>query len=434
VTQVRRIDAVTLLRSDAVAVTAEGFRLYDALFARSGLQVYGDSVEYRPDSEVFASESLASYELRPLTDLHPPGNVSMDSARVHARGAVSPGRRHTDGRHVAGRLAVWDAELAAKFDAAEKRGAPMQLSAGYTLDLDPTPGVFEGKRYDAIQRSIRINHVAAVPLGRAGSAQVITDAADLVGAWDLGFAKRLDDVPKTKTSRVFVDLGPSWSRRDAADLRTQTPKEISTMKIQTNVDGRTVEIEVADGATQQQIADAVAKVHADALAKFKADAMAPPFTKKGEKPEDEDEEMADKKKADSAREDERLEQIRRDSAERVDVLSRARVILGLGYEPGDRSNTVIKLDTIERVLGADERKAIESLPKHDQAGATAYAFRRAASTYQDRSDTRHADGLLESIDRVLTSRADDKAGKREDTYTKAKADAEARARNPQKVS
>ena len=43
-----------------------------------------------------------------------------------------------------------------------------ELSLGYNLDLDETPGVWNGQRYDAVQKNIRINHLALVREARAG--------------------------------------------------------------------------------------------------------------------------------------------------------------------------------------------------------------------------------------------------------------------------
>ena len=43
-----------------------------------------------------------------------------------------------------------------------------ELSCGYNLRLEETPGVWEGQPYDAIQRDIEINHLALVDKARAG--------------------------------------------------------------------------------------------------------------------------------------------------------------------------------------------------------------------------------------------------------------------------
>lgn len=432
-TLVRRIDAVTLLRADAPQVTGEGFRLYDALFARTGIQVYDDGRggtirEYRPDAEVFDGAAIGSYELRPLTDLHPPGNVTTDTAKVFARGAVSGARRHEDGRHVAGRLAVWDSDLLAKFDEAEARGDAMQLSAGYTLSLDPTPGVTaDGQRYDAIQRAIRINHVAAVPLGRAGTARVLTDAADLVGAIDLGIAQRLDAI--RPTSRVIFDLG-RWARRDAADLRTQTTsppakEPIPMDKIVTSIAGQPVEIIVADGGDAKAVAAALA-----------SDMFPLAKKKKGEEDPDEEEEdgkvkkdaadhlAAEKARADAAEKD--AAQARAEAQRAIDmadVLSVGRVLIGLDYKRAD-SVDGMRLDVIAHALGDAERKAIEALDDASRPGAIAYAYGKAVQAAK--AKPAHADNLLDQIRKATKS----DAGEVEDSYAKARRDAAARAANP----
>jgi hypothetical protein len=434
---VRRIDAVSLLRADAAEVSAEGWRFYNAHFARTGSQRYGDKIEYRPDDEVEAS--FPSFELRPLTDLHPPSNVDSNTARILARGATSSARWAADHRHAQGRLAVWDAELIAKFTEAEARGEPMQLSAGYTLDLDETPGVdpLTGERYDAIQRNIRINHVAAVPLGRAGTARVLTDAADWVGAIDLGIARRLDGI--RKDSRVIVDLG-RWSRRDAADLRTQqddTRKGRPTMiKIPLKLDGKIVEVEVADNATAGQIAEAGARAvlaakgatdaerkdAGDALVKFvvdralaeaqaKIDAMPPEFMKK--KMAEEEEEEDAKRKKDAADLDLKLAAARTEARDHARTEARALSVLGMRYDGADKSIEQIRLDVIGHVLGEPKRKRIEALPKADQAGAAALAFAEALEQHDERSRGDHAGDLIAEI-----GRARDASNERKDSNAK----------------
>lgn len=53
------------------------------------------------------------------------------------------------------------------------------LSLGYNLDLEETPGMWNGQHYDAIQRNIRINHLALVADARAGErARLNIDSRD----------------------------------------------------------------------------------------------------------------------------------------------------------------------------------------------------------------------------------------------------------------
>ena len=437
---VRRLDAVDV-RLDSVEVTPDGFWLYDALFARTGNQAYDDGrggtiIEHRPDDEVEAS--FASYELRPLTDLHPPRNVTADTARMLARGATSAARWAADRRHAQGRLAVWDAALQAKFEAARKSGRSMQLSAGYTLDLDPTPGVdpLTGDRFDAIQRNIRINHVAAVPLGRAGTAMVLDGAEALAGAWGLERATSLADIAPHR-ARVHVDMG-QWCRHDAADLRSPAQHQDTTTmkKITLKIDGADVVLEVADKATPEQIADAVSKVHEDAATKTKAahDAalaeavanakkdMGLPFGKKAE----EEEEDKAKGKADAAPVD--LDKIRADAradARRdVEIIGSAKAVLGLGYTAADKDIEAVQLDVIGSVLGEAERSDAAA-----DKGAIGYLFRQALRVHDERPS--YADGLREEIRRSKAdskTKADSKA--EPGPITTARRDAEAQAATP----
>lgn len=50
------------------------------------------------------------------------------------------------------------------------------------FERDETPGVFEGERYDVVQRDISTNHLSHVPHGRAGEEVTIhLDSADDIG-------------------------------------------------------------------------------------------------------------------------------------------------------------------------------------------------------------------------------------------------------------
>jgi len=158
---------------------ADGRARVDALLTRTGVFTYrnrdgSERREYRPDEEVNNPASLASFEAVPVTDDHPPVMLTSKNAREYARGVSMPGI-HMDGDHMVGELVIWDDALIAKMD----RGK-IQVSNGYSCDLEMTPGVSpSGEKYDAIQRNIRGNHVAIVDTGRAGTARVRMDAADL---------------------------------------------------------------------------------------------------------------------------------------------------------------------------------------------------------------------------------------------------------------
>lgn len=161
-------------------ITDQGFLRADAYCARSGIHLYRNldgttRREWRPPEEVFRADSLATWEDAPVTLGHPARLLTSDTARDHTRGWIRE-RPRQDGDWATTRLTISDK------DAIAKAKAGCQLSMGYRVDYEPTPGVTpDGQRYDGIQRNIRINHIALVDTGRAGpGATIRLDAADAV--------------------------------------------------------------------------------------------------------------------------------------------------------------------------------------------------------------------------------------------------------------
>jgi hypothetical protein len=166
--RVRRTDAGTVR---GVEITPQGGLRIPAVLTRTGVLQYQDGAgkkwgEYRPESEVFAADSLASLRGAPVTNGHPDHLVTTQTFRADAVGHTCEDVRR-DGEFVAATLIVNDAPVVASVNAKDLH----DISCGYECDVDQTPGVTAtGERYDAIQRSIRYNHVAVLPpgAGRAG--------------------------------------------------------------------------------------------------------------------------------------------------------------------------------------------------------------------------------------------------------------------------
>ncbi len=173
-----RVDIGSALRS--VKYLKDGGARIDATLTRTGVFTYrtsdGSTVrEYRPDSEVFNEDSMASFEALPVTDDHPPVMVTAENLAEYKRGRSGDTIRR-DGQHMVGALIIDDAALIAKMKAGKR-----EVSNGYECDLDPTPGISpDGEKYDMIQRNIRGNHIAIVDAGRAGTARVRMDAAVMI--------------------------------------------------------------------------------------------------------------------------------------------------------------------------------------------------------------------------------------------------------------
>lgn len=153
----------------------------DAFVTRTGVFSYmlpdgATRREYRPTQEVFDAASLETFAMVPVTNDHPPEMVNAQNARKYTVGLTGEQAR-ADGEFVRLPMTVFDAEAIAAM-----QNGKVQVSVGYACDLEFVEGTAPtGERYDAIQRNIRVNHVAIVDEGRAGpNVRVRLDAAELM--------------------------------------------------------------------------------------------------------------------------------------------------------------------------------------------------------------------------------------------------------------
>lgn len=169
-----RIDLSGAPSSPTVAAavkTPEGYLDVDAYLARDGCLRYSDGVtawnEYRPRSELErAADSFANVY---ITDDHPPVMLDATNATQYQRGIVlgRPTLETIGGvTYLRARISIRDAALIEKIESGQT-----QLSIGFWSDVESRKGIApDGTRYDAVQNSLRGNHVASVAKGRAGPA------------------------------------------------------------------------------------------------------------------------------------------------------------------------------------------------------------------------------------------------------------------------
>lgn len=163
--------------------TAQGYARVDAHIARVGIQTYRNADgttrrELRHPDDVFAANVLEQVAHAPVTIGHPGVFLDTTNTHLHRVGhAIAPGR--PEGNRVATAVQLEHADALAEIAA----GNLEEISAGYTVDLDETPGVWEGQRYDARQTNITLNHIALLPRGggRAGpEVRLRLDSGDAV--------------------------------------------------------------------------------------------------------------------------------------------------------------------------------------------------------------------------------------------------------------
>lgn len=263
------------IRYDRTAIKAtrtdEGYLIDTPIVGRTGIQLYKNADgtirrELRPPEEVFKADSLATYSGKPITDEHPGEPVTAKNAKRLSVGVMQEAGKQ-DGDNVVAPITIFDQEMIDKV----MNGGKRELSLGYKVDLEETPGVWNGQEYDAIQRNIRVNHLAIVPRGRAGNARLNLDRHDAV----LFNPEEEIGMPTDNLGRIRLDSGLEYqaapevihafekARDDNAELTTRVDelhKQIDTI--------------AAERDTLKSQVESADKVRADALATARAEVKA----------------------------------------------------------------------------------------------------------------------------------------------------------------
>lgn len=251
----QRYDFVEL---PAAKVTPEGWIFDKPVLSRTGVFTYHNADgttrrEYRPPEEVFSDDALASLRGVPVTDGHP-GQVSKDLAHANIGAVLTPGERADD--NVVADIVIHDPK---------RMGPRRELSLGYSLTLDETPGVTPtGENYDAIQRDIRINHLAVVHRGRAGNARLRLDRHDAAS----GHVDNTEDGMEP-TNLVTV-------RVDGIDYKAspEVSREIEKLRGDVTAQRGRADKAEAERDTLRADGEKAKAAHAEELAKVRSDALA----------------------------------------------------------------------------------------------------------------------------------------------------------------
>lgn len=235
-----RYDFAPITKSET---TDEGYLRVWCRAARCGTQLYrrsdGSQVrEYRPPEEVSNPESLQTFGMKPATWGHPPVLLDSKNTKEHQIGYSGSQVRFNDG-FVEVALTVTDQDSIDKI----KRGDARQVSAGYKVDFDPTPGnTPEGEEYSGVQRNIRVNHIAVVPVGRAGP-----EVKLLMDRMDSADAVAYDPEPGTPAQTHTSVESPLMASVKFDGLEIDLPVEAATA-VQSYVKDTTKQIAELDAA------------------------------------------------------------------------------------------------------------------------------------------------------------------------------------------
>jgi uncharacterized protein len=126
---------------------------------------------YRPAEELSKEDTLSSFRLLPWIDDHVMLGAGLTPAEQKGVQGVIGEDISFDGEYLRGNIKVFSEKMMNLIKSGKK-----ELSIGYRCLYDLTPGVYNGKPYDAIQREIRGNHVALVEEGRSGPDVAVLDS------------------------------------------------------------------------------------------------------------------------------------------------------------------------------------------------------------------------------------------------------------------
>ena len=293
------------VRYDSASVKARfdenGFLVDTPVVARVGVQSYflpdgSERREFRPASEVFKPDSLASYQGKPITLGHV--FVNAENAKQVVVGSVSGSAVRQDSNVVVP-LTVYDKESIEK----AKSGVAGELSVGYsTVDVE-TPGwgsnetgeyKLDGEydsqddipadwvRFDALQTNIIVNHVAMVYKGRAGVAKLNMDSQQENPYTD-DVKSNIEE--KDMTVKIKIDSAEVEVSKDVADHIAKLDSAIEAQKakvdtveaerdaLKAKVDGIPAEIEKAVKAAKADAEALSALVTVATEAGVKADGL-----------------------------------------------------------------------------------------------------------------------------------------------------------------
>lgn len=207
------------------------------VFPYSGAQISADLDPnaiynvYRPEEELANPETIASFRLVPWTDEHAMlgADEGLEPAeRKGVHGVIGEDVYFEDG-YLKANLKVFSNKLAQLIDAGKK-----ELSIGYRCLYDKVAGVYNGEKYDFIQRSIRGNHVALVEEGRSGPDVAVLDqlkfTLDTKGLVMPGIEKK-EDVKDEGEAVMSLEELTQAVREIMAMLQNKTTTEVKTEEV-----------------------------------------------------------------------------------------------------------------------------------------------------------------------------------------------------------
>lgn len=246
--KVERLDSITL---DQTYFTEEGYLVDHPIVTSTGIFEYQNSDgstrrELRLPENVFDPESLGSYKGKPIIVTHDAGMVDKDNVDDEMIGTIlSPG--YQDGEHVRAEIVIHNTDTL-------KQCGLRELSLGYSLELDETPGEWNNQPYDAVQTQIRVNHLALVKNARAGeTARLNVDGRDKPPKEYKNEKKGRKQNMKQRTKRTDENTLSPEEMQEAIKMYQASKAQPATDEEDTTPDAKTDEEETSTKTPEETI-------------------------------------------------------------------------------------------------------------------------------------------------------------------------------------
>ncbi|CAJ48924.1 DUF2213 domain-containing protein [Bordetella avium] len=168
---------------------------------------------YRPEEELSRPETIQSFNLLPFINEHE--FLGKDGTAAEKKGVQGTTGENAsfESPYLKVNIRVYSEFMKSLIDSGK-----IELSPSYRCEYDFTPGVFDGRRYDAIQRNIRGNHLALVEEGRTGpdvavqDHSVITiDSAEFI---NMEITPELEQMLRALIEKILAEKAPAGSDND----------------------------------------------------------------------------------------------------------------------------------------------------------------------------------------------------------------------------
>ena len=179
---------------------------------------------YRPADELFSEQTLETVK-DDIAFVNEHEMLGSGFTKVDDYGLAGEAKDiYKNGEYLtAGKIKIYSEKTKEDIQRGKK-----ELSLGYLCEYELSSGEFDGQHYDAIQRNIRVNHVALVDRGRAGSDVRVLDKRTVTyDKLNINLElKEMNKLEKLKDILLRKGVAKDTAEEIAEEIKTQDEEEI----------------------------------------------------------------------------------------------------------------------------------------------------------------------------------------------------------------